>query len=468
MLRRFLVGFALATLLLVAAILFGLRPPAVAVPSQAGFALENVTLVQPGESWTPGQTIRVRDGSIVSVEDSSSTSRSAALPYSGHYVLPGLIDMHVHHPPALALGEREYFALLFLAHGVTTVRDTGSIIGDLRGFRERIRAGEIPGPRLILCGPFLDGNPPTWPNSRIVEGPASAEAVVDELIAGGFDCGKLYNGLTEDVIEALRRAAARVRFPLVAHVPPRVRLRQMAGIEVQHLMGTARRWTDVEERHLKNVLELSRELGIRHTPTIVTYERASLLASDDEDAGAPEAQLLPRYYRDVLWNPEINPTLYALTSARFEDLPVRVKHMRSLVGRLHAEGVPVFAGTDTPNPFVVPGESLHREMALLAGAGLGIEGAWRAATRDAGRALGLEKLGTLTPGAPADLLVFRQDPTRDLAALSTLVAVVSQGRFYRKEALDAAVTRYRAHFDGFPYETLAMMAARFAIRWRTH
>ena len=169
----------------------------------------------------------------------------------------------------------------------------------------------------------------------------------------------------------------------------------------------------------------------------------------------------------MLWNPKINPALYALTSSQFEDLPLRVRHMRSLVRRLYSEGVPVFAGTDTPNPFVVPGESLQRELRILAEEGLGVEGAWRAATRHSGRAIGVEKLGTLVPGAPADLLVFREDPTRDLAALSTLGAVVAQGRLYRKEALDAAVLRYRAHFESFPYETLAMAAARFAIRWRT-
>ncbi len=452
-------------LLLVAVALVRLRPPYVAVPPQADLTLENVTLVQPGESRTPGRTIRVREGSIVSVEEFSSTSRSPELGFSGHYVLPGLIDMHVHHPPAFAVGERKLFALLFLTHGVTSVRNMGSMVGDLRGFRQRVRAGEIPGPRLFLCGPFLEGSPPTWPYSLVIVEPESADAVIPRLIAGGFDCAKLFGGLEGNVIEALRRAAGRVGFPLVAHVPDGVPLTQMADIEIQHLMGTTVDRFNVEDRHLQTVLKTSRELGIRHTPTIVTFDRASLLASDGQKPGAGLAEPLPRYYREVVWNPKINPALYALTDSEFEDLPARVMHMRSLVRRLHSAGVPVFAGTDTPNPFVVPGESLQRELALLADAGLGAEGAWRAATHDAGRALGLAKLGTLTPGAPADLLVFGEDPTRDLEAISTLVAVVSQGRLYRKEALDAALARYRAHFEGFPYDTLSMAAARLAVRW---
>jgi hypothetical protein len=240
----------------------------------------------------------------------------------------------------------------------------------------------------------------------------------------------------------------------------------MAGIEVQHLMGTTHRWIRVKEHHLKTALETSRRLGIRHTPTIVTYERASLLAREEKGPSHGLAKLLPRYYPEILWNPKVNLALNALTDSQFEDLPARVMHMSSLVGRLYAEGVPIFAGTDTPNPFVVPGESLHRELSLLADAGLGIEGAWRAATCDAGRALGVDKLGTLASGAPGDLLIFREDPSRDLEALSTLVAVVSQGRIYRKETLNAALAPYRTYFKGSLYETLSTAAARLVVGWR--
>ncbi len=466
MLRRFVVGFVSAILVIVVAAVLALRPPRVSVPPQVDFALENVTAVQPGEWRRPGQTIRVRDGLIVSVEDFSG-ARSSEAGYSGHYVLPGLIDMHVHHPPAFAWGERKLFALLFLAHGVTSVRDTGSIVSDLRGFRDSVRAGVIPVPRLFLCGPFLDGNPPKWPNSLVIEDAESAEAAIANLIADGFDCAKLYNGLSANVIEALRGAARPHGFSLVAHVPPRIPLRGMANIEVQHLMGTTPHWISVETHQLESVVETSREVGIRHTPTVVTYDRASALAEGGPKPGPALSQALPRYYRELLWNPKTNPELYSLTNARFEDLPARVMHMRSLVGRLHTEGVPIFAGTDTPNPFVVPGESLHRELELLADSGLGTEGAWRAATRVAGRALGLEKLGSLEPGAPADFLVFREDPTRNLGAMSTLVAIVSRGRAYRKETLDAALARYQAHFEGFAYDHLSTATVRFALWWRS-
>jgi len=80
--------------------------------------------------------------------------------------------------------------------------------------------------------------------------------------------------------------------------------------------------------------------------------------------------------------------------------------------------------------------------------------------------LGVPLLGSLVPGAPADLLVFREDPTRDLAALDSLVAVVAAGKLYLKPDLDAALARNREHFEGFLWDRLSVIASR-AILART-
>jgi adenine deaminase len=97
-------------------------------------------------------------------------------------------------------------------------------------------------------------------------------------------------------------------------------------------------------------------------------------------------------------------------------------------------------------PGVVPGASLHEELHELVAADLAAEEAWLLATRRAGEFLDEPRLGTLQPGAPADLLIFRDDPTRDLAALATLEAVVVQGRLYTRQWLDDALSREREHF----------------------
>lgn len=110
---------------------------------------------------------------------------------------------------------------------------------------------------------------------------------------------------------------------------------------------------------------------------------------------------------------------------------------------LYDAGAQLYLGTDVQQPFVVPGISLHQEMRLFAKSGIAPEAVWKLATSDAGRSLGLAGLGTRANGAPADFLIFRKDPTKDLAALDSLEAVVMQGRLYTKASIDAKLPSIR-------------------------
>jgi imidazolonepropionase-like amidohydrolase len=116
--------------------------------------------------------------------------------------------------------------------------------------------------------------------------------------------------------------------------------------------------------------------------------------------------------------------------------------------------VALHTGTDTLIAFVVPGASLHRELRIWVDAGLTPERALAAATGESAAALGVPGLGTLRAGAPAELVIFREDPTRSLDALDSIAGVVRDGRLYTREALDAQLARYRAHFDAAAYDAL--------------
>jgi hypothetical protein len=225
-------------------------------------------------------------------------------------------------------------------------------------------------------------------------------------------------------------------------------------------------WLDLPEPRIAAVVEASRRLGIAHTPTLVMWDHLTRLFADAA-TGLPERALLPRYYRDVIWNPqaglpfvrELRPDV---TTTLARALPV----MMRVVGRLHAAGVRIHAGTDVPSPLVVPGAGMQDELRLLAASGLGIEEAWAAATRLAGESLDVPDLGTVRPGAPADLLLFRDDPTVDLRALATLQAVVAQGRLYPRADLDAAIAQHRALHASVVYDTIVTALARPLLRWR--
>jgi hypothetical protein len=154
--------------------------------------------------------------------------------FSGSYVLPGLIDMHVHFPYA---PDQPLFALLFLAHGVTTVRDTGNFDGQIWTMRQAITAGTYPGPRIFACGPLLDGEPPLWPGSRVVQDTADAQRAVAERVAEGADCVKVYSNLAPEGLAAIEAAAAAHQLPVIDHVPVAVPFEAAHLADVQHLTG---------------------------------------------------------------------------------------------------------------------------------------------------------------------------------------------------------------------------------------
>lgn len=458
------------------ALAWRLAPPHAVVPS-AGVALSNLVLVEPGGTRHTGVTLVVEGDRVVSLGAPSAAARvaggsraaasgDASDRYTGRFLLPGLVDLHVHHPPAAAVGQRELFALLFLAHGVTSVRDVGAFDLPLERHRARIERGERLGPRTFRCGRLLDGDPPGWPGARVVRGPEDAEAAVASAAAEGVDCIKLYNGLDAATVAAARAAAAARGLRVVAHVPPGVPIEALEGIEVQHLMGLADDWPAATPERVDAYVAHSASHQLSHTPTLVAFARAARLDRvEEESPHDPAARLLPRVYRELLWNPARDPLVFLLSPSAgpWSQLDERLALMQRAVRALHAAGVPVLAGTDAMNPFVVPGASLHEELRLLADAGLGAEGAWIAATRRAAEALGRPELGRLAPGGPADALLFRDDPTRDLAALATLEAVVSRGRLLTRSDLLAAAARQRDHFERSPYAPLFERAARAAI-----
>ena len=438
---------------------FALQPPEFEAPPQ-GTVLAGVTVIEPGKTRESDRTIVVEGGRVAKVQPARA---GATGPYVGRYVLPGLVDMHVHHPPDTLLGDVELFGMLFLRHGVTTVRDTGNFDGSILKSRGRVRRGEAVGPRIYACGPILDGAPPFWPGSRVVETPAEAQRVVRELHRDGVDCIKVYERLSPEALDAIREAAETADLPVIGHVPAGIGFREARLDDVQHLTGILEEGeTELSDARLRSVITTSVVLDVAHTPTLVTWERTGKLSDYPRLRADPAARVLPRYFRDVLWNPKNDPRFRDRTSEDWLALGEAPENARRVARRLHEDGVQLLLGTDTMAPFLFPGSSLHDEMRQFEKIGIEPDEIWSMATWQAGEALGEPYLGRIVPGAPADLLIFREDPTLDLDALDTLEAVVAGGRLYPVSELDEALARRRVHFEGALVDLLAMRAAGWA------
>src|SRR5262249_28320487 len=179
-----ILGAIVAALVAIAAAVIIILRPAKPLPVPAqGITLSGVTVVNPGLDRRTNQTVRVEGGAIKSIV--ADTSSAGDTSYTGAYVLPGLIDMHVHNPPPQG-GDLEYFFLMYLRYGVSTIRDTGNA-GFMFAMRQRLLNGEVAGPRAFTSGPILDGDPPVWPFSIMVRNAADADRAVDQVAAQDAD-----------------------------------------------------------------------------------------------------------------------------------------------------------------------------------------------------------------------------------------------------------------------------------------
>jgi hypothetical protein len=403
---------ALAALVAIpAAACSGARAPAPLVPPAPGVVLADVTLVDPGLARRAHQTIRVTGAAIDSI--AGFRPEDAGGSYAGSYVLPGLVDMHVHHPIGRLTAEIEYFGLLHLAHGVTSVRDCGSIDGSILETRGRVHAHDFAAPQIFACGPLLDGDPPFWPGAEVVRDAADGARVVDRLAADGVDCIKAYSGLSPDALDGIRAAAARHGLPLIGHVPLGVPFERAGLHDVQHLSGVPGSapspggsdligallagWDEIDGARIDFVVRTSIEQGIAHTPTLVVIEKLLRMHEPARLAADPAVHMLPRYYRELLWKPggRAGWKVPALGEARRDRI---LERYRTVVRRLHEAGVRVHVGTDTFNPFVVPGFSMHEELRSLVATGLTPEQALASATRGNAAALPVPGLGVLAAG----------------------------------------------------------------------
>jgi imidazolonepropionase-like amidohydrolase len=454
MLRRFLCSLAA---LFVSAFFCLASARAQKASSDGPLILKNITVIDVRTgTLQPDQTLIIERQRIVS----AGPSKSAKYPRSattvncrGLFAIPGLWDMHVH----LVFGDwfpgAENISLpLFIANGVTGVRDMGSELDIVQRWRKDFEAGRLIGPRIYTSGPMLDGPKPRFPSSLAIATPDDARRAVADLKLRGADFIKLQSLIPRDAVFAIADEAKNQQLPFEGHVPDSVRAAEMsaAGMKsFEHLIGIFEGSSPVEDDFLKGnktearflatydpvrAASLAAILSKNRTwqcPTLV-WERGGNLIDVTDFSKDPRAKYVPTSWKTKTWKRFTDEITQAYGN---DDLTIRKEFLNKeleMVHLLHEKGVPFLAGTDTPaGVYIFPGFSLHEELQRFVAAGFTPLEALQTATLNPARFFGLEdQLGTVEKDKLADLVLLKANPLDDIANTQKIAAVILNGRHF--------------------------------------
>jgi imidazolonepropionase-like amidohydrolase len=414
--------------------------------SQRPIAFTHVAVVDGTDSVARiDQTVIIRDTRVAAVGPSQSTpvARDArVVDGRGKFLIPGLWDMHVH---TAVVGGRAILGL-YVANGVTGVRDMAGDWDTLTTWRREIAAHRLVGPRIVASGPYLEGGDVPIPHI-LTRTPEEGRAGVDSLVKLGVDFVKVHGQLTRPTYFAIARRARERGIPFAGHVSQAVGSADASDSgqkSIEHMLAIPMPCTPAESIALRPRFTVQSAIGrcssqdlaqlyarfVRNatwvTPTFTAvYEVASwpnrTVPGDSLAHYLPES--LRHFVEQIFPMPDsIPPGADSVGRAMLAKRLVQVATMRRA-------GVHILAGTDAPLRNSPPGFGLHEELALLVKGGMSPFDALSAATIEPARYLGmLDSAGTIAAGKLADLVLLAGNPLRDIRQTRRIVAVVANGR----------------------------------------
>ena len=435
----------------------------VGATSRPIIAIERVTVIDVvrGKLVSP-RTVLIVDGRIAAIEE---PGRAAIPPGAvrvegrGRYLIPGLVDMHVHlFNNYSRRAPNEWAFPLFVVNGVTGVRDMWTepaSMAVVERWRTKVAKGELIAPRMLAAGTAV--------------GAGSEDSVrrqVREAHSAGVDFVKVFSNVREPLWRAILDEARAQRMPVCGHVPGEVTLLAAATAgqrSSEHLMQVYEACSAKEKQFLgarkgldgKEIVRLrdaqEREV-LESFDQLVCDRTAGALAKTGQvqvptlvlshfEAHGDRAQFRddPRW-RYLRRDEQARWERY-LAERTIEEVKLgalRSDVSRPIVKTLNGARVPILAGTDAPMPLVYPGFSLHNELELLVESGLTPADALRAATIGPAEFFGLSKnSGSIALGKRADLVLLDDNPLLQISNTRHIRAVVLDGRLLQRADLDA-------------------------------
>jgi imidazolonepropionase-like amidohydrolase len=406
-------------------------------------ALVGGTLIDgTGNAAVPDAVVVIKQGRIVAAGPRSKIKipkHATVIDAHGKTIIPGLWDMHAHF-------EQVEWGPIYLAAGVTTVRDCGNEFEFITAVRDAIAKGRGLGPRILAAG-IVDGSGKLAIGVARVDTPEQARMWTNRYHAAGFQQMKIYSSVKLEEIKAVAEEAHRLGMTVTGHVPEGLNAYQtieagqdqinhiqyVAAIMHPPLPADASRMDrnkadlaiDLNSAEAQKAISFLKTHGTVIDPTIALFEFLTATTVKPLASFEPGVtKVAPELAQQLT---DVGPP-----SERSEMLEKLVEKDLSIIGALHRAGITIVAGTDQ----TVPGYSLHREIELYAQAGFTPMEAIQAATVVPARVLGLDReLGTVEAGKCADIVILSGNPLQDIHNTRKVEYVITNGVMYNSAEL---------------------------------
>ncbi len=430
-------------------------------------AIVNATVIDVANGKTqPGTTVVINGNRIASVTHARKPKAGQIIDAKGEYLIPGLWDMHTHvYFDNTSRDGTGLILPLFLAYGVTGIRDMGSNLDLILHAREEIAAHRLFGPRMIVCGPMLDGAKSSYKAVIPIATPQDGRQAVDMLKKRGADFVKVQSYVPREAYFAIADESKKAGIEFEGHVPDAVRASEAVSAgqrTFEHLIGIFEASSPDEDKYLTGtkgpglflasydpareaeIIKLLAKKQVWQCPTLL-WERGQWLVDVVDYSKDPDLAYAGHTWVVKHW-PALQKSI--MQSLDTDPLLIRekfVEHELGIVRRLHAANVPFLAGTDTPAGVdVIPGISLHLELQRFAAAGFTPLEALQTATLNPAKFYHREgDFGAITTGGIADLVLLTANPLDDIANTRKIAGVVTDGHYLSQQDLDQLRARLK-------------------------
>ena len=326
--------------------------------------------------------------------------------------------------------------------------------------RERVRAGEVLGPELVIFSPSLNGNS--------VQSPAQGAQLVEAHRQAGVDGLKTHGGFASaETYDSIVAAARRAGLELAGHVTPDFGLTRAidAGQQIEHLDGFLHALlppgyngpqfgqlivdpvvlAQLDTARIPALARTMAERGIWNGPTLALFETIVADSTAEQLLARSNMRYVSQNARRQ-WPMQLNQQRAQMGTPEGRRAFVRIRNR--IVQALHAAGARLLVGSDSPQFFIVPGDAVHREMAAFVSAGVTPFGALVAATRAPAEYLGRSDLGTVAVGKTADLVLLDGNPLQDIHQTRRVGGVMVGGRWLDAARVQAMLEAVAAEYAG--------------------